>query len=142
MTPETIEMLQAALAGEHAAIYGYGVVGSHLDENDQARARAAYDSHRARRGALDAILRERGVEPVAAQPVYGLPFPVTDGDSARQLAGLLEDRLAAVYADLVLAADTNELRENAARWLTEVAVRASSWTGTTVAFPGLQGSPS
>lgn len=43
--------LQAALAAEHAAVYGYGVVGGRIDEARRGEARAAYDAHR--RGATN-----------------------------------------------------------------------------------------
>ncbi|MYS45182.1 DUF4439 domain-containing protein, partial [Streptomyces sp. SID5998] len=43
---------QAALAAEHAAVYGYGVVGGRIGRERRAEARTAYDAHRARRDAL------------------------------------------------------------------------------------------
>ncbi|MGV9237981.1 DUF4439 domain-containing protein, partial [Streptomyces nigra] len=45
---ETVTALQAALAAEHAAVYGYGVVGGRIGEDRRSDARAAYDAHRAR----------------------------------------------------------------------------------------------
>ncbi|MGC3005519.1 DUF4439 domain-containing protein, partial [Streptomyces sp. G35A] len=47
-----LRALQAALAAEHAAVYGYGVVGGRIGKDRRAEARAAYDAHRARRDAL------------------------------------------------------------------------------------------
>ncbi|MBZ9641095.1 DUF4439 domain-containing protein, partial [Streptomyces sp. PSKA30] len=77
-----LRALQAALAAEHAAVYGYGVVGGRIDEGRRTEARAAYDAHRARRDALVLEVRNLGGEPVAAAGGYALPFPVTDSTTA------------------------------------------------------------
>jgi hypothetical protein len=128
--------LQAALAAEHAAVYGYGVVGGRIGAARRSEARAAYDAHRARRDALTREVRDLGGEPVAANAAYALPFPVPDAPAAARLAARLEDRVAGVYADLVRAA-TGARRASAAAALREAAVRAVRWSGESVAFPGL-----
>jgi len=128
--------LQAALAAEHAAVYGYGVVGGRIREERRAEARAAYDAHRARRDALAREVRDLGGKPVAAAAGYALPFAVTDSESAARLAAELEDRVAGVYSDLVRAAE-GQRRGTAAAALREAAVRAVRWRGGSVAFPGL-----
>lgn len=134
----TIDAAQAALAGEHACVYGYGVVGAHLPDGGPA-ALAALAAHRDRRDALMVLIREAGADPVAAEPGYALPSPVTDGATARALAVLLEERLGALYADLVGTAETPELREFAVRGVVAAAVQALSWGGSPTAFPGLDG---
>lgn len=128
--------VQAALAAEHAVVYGYGVVGARVPAAREAEARAAYDAHRARRDALRRTVTDLGGTPVAAEAAYALPFVVPDSAAAVRLAADLEDRVAAVYADLVRAA-TADLRRDAAGWLREAAVRAVRWRGESVAFPGL-----
>lgn len=128
--------LQAALAAEHAAVYGYGVVGAYLARNRRETARTCYDAHRAQRDLLRGLLLERRCEPVTAAPAYGLPFQVTDGTDAVRLAAHLENGLAAVYADLVAVAD-RRLRTVGAEGLRDSAVRASQWSGESTAFPGL-----
>ncbi|MFF9818325.1 ferritin-like domain-containing protein [Streptomyces sp. NPDC014006] len=133
---EVIRALQAALAAEHAAVYGYGVVGGRIGTARRAEARAAYDAHRARRDALVREVRDRGARPVAAAAGYALPFPVPDADAAVRLAADLEDRVAGVYSDLVRAS-AGERRREAAGALREAAVRAVRWRGGSVAFPGL-----
>ncbi|HJU96942.1 MAG TPA: ferritin-like domain-containing protein [Jiangellaceae bacterium] len=135
------DALQAALAGEHACVYGYGLVGAHAGTRDEPAARAAYESHRARRDLLAAQLRARRAEPVAALPAYGVPFAVTDAVTASRLAGLLEERLAPLYADLVAVAANPVLREQAARALVETSVRSAGWTGGIRALPGLDPVP-
>ncbi|MFK4147398.1 ferritin-like domain-containing protein [Streptomyces sp. NPDC004065] len=128
--------LQAAIAAEHAAVYGYGVVGGRLGEERRAEARAAYDAHRARRDALTREVRDLGERPAAAAAAYALPFPVTDSATAVRFAAELEERVAGVYSDLVRAAGGARRRE-AAGALREAAVRAVRWRGESVAFPGL-----
>jgi Domain of unknown function (DUF4439) len=134
--PGALRALQSALSAEHAAVYGYGVVGGRLPASEQARARGALDAHRSRRDALARSVRDLGGDPVAADAAYALPFPVRDGRAAVRLAAELEERLAAVYADVVR--DTvGGLRAEAAVALREAAVRAVGWRGGSVPFPGL-----
>ena len=103
--PRALAAAQAALAAEHAAVYGYGVVGARVGDDRRAEAAQAYDAHRARRDALRRTVRDLGGDPVAADAAYALPFPVPDAAAAVRLAAVLEDRVADVYADLVRAAD-------------------------------------
>ncbi|MER7566725.1 ferritin-like domain-containing protein [Streptomyces sp. NPDC048523] len=143
---QELEALQKALAAEHAAVYGYGVVGGRIREDRRVEARAAYDAHRARRDALVREVRGLGGTPVAAAAAYALPFPVPDSAAAVRLAAGLEDRVAGVYSDVVRATGGGR-RSTAAEALREAAVRAVRWRGGSVAFPGLAerattGSPS
>ncbi|MHB9858697.1 ferritin-like domain-containing protein [Streptomyces sp. YIM S03343] len=128
--------VQAALAAEHAVVYGYGVVGGRISEQRRSEAHAAYDAHRARRDALGREVRDLGGRPVAADAAYSLPFPVPDSAAAVRLAAELEERVAAVYSDLVRATE-GARRRDAAGALREAAVRAVRWSGESVAFPGL-----
>ncbi|MCG7204353.1 MULTISPECIES: DUF4439 domain-containing protein [Streptomyces] len=131
-----LKALQAALAAEHAAVYGYGVVGGRVGARRLAEARAAYDAHRSGRDALAREVRDLGGEPVAASAAYALPFAVSDAATAVRLAAELEDRVADVYSDLVRASSGTR-RGSAAGALREAAVRAVRWRGESVAFPGL-----
>lgn len=133
---DLLKAVQAALAAEHAAVYGYGVVGGRIGDDRLPEAREGYAAHRARRDALGRTVRELGGTPAAAAPAYALPFPVPDPGAAVRLAAELESRVCAVYADLVGAAD-GPLRREAAGALREAAVRAVRWRGDGVAFPGL-----
>ncbi|GGJ61718.1 DUF4439 domain-containing protein [Streptomyces brasiliensis] len=128
--------VQAALAAEHAAVYGYGVVGGRVGAERRGEARAAYDAHRARRDALVREVRDLGGRPVASSAAYALPFAVPDAAAAVRLAAELEDRVAGVYSDLVRATE-GARRGSAAQALREAAVRAVRWRGGSVAFPGL-----
>ncbi|WP_406725237.1 ferritin-like domain-containing protein [Streptomyces sp. GD-15H] len=131
-----LRALQAALAAEHAAVYGYGVVGGRIAKERRTDARAAYDAHRARRDALVRDVEDTGGEPVVAAAGYALPFPVPDAAAAVRLAAELENRVAGVYSDLVRAS-RGARRRAAAEALREAAVRAVRWSGESVAFPGL-----
>ncbi|THA24234.1 DUF4439 domain-containing protein [Streptomyces sp. RKND-216] len=128
--------LQAALSAEHAAVYGYGVVGGRIAQDRRSAARAAYAAHKARRDALRRRVRDLGGTPQPAAAAYALPFDVPDAEAALRLAAELEDRVAAVYADLVRASADGRRRDAAAA-LREAALRAVRWRGTGVAFPGL-----
>ncbi|MFE3829081.1 DUF4439 domain-containing protein [Streptomyces sp. NPDC059092] len=136
MTTRALEAAQAALAAEHAAVYGYGVVGGRVGHARRAEATAAYTAHRARRDALARTVRDMGARPAVAAAAYALPFDVPDRAAAERLAAELEDRIAGVYSDLVRASK-GPLRREAAGALREAAVRAVRWRGSGVAFPGL-----
>ncbi|WP_121719895.1 ferritin-like domain-containing protein [Streptomyces sp. E2N171] len=131
-----LRALQAALAAEHAAVYGYGVVGGRIGEQRRTEARTAYDAHRARRDALVRDVKDAGGTPVAAAAGYALPFPVPDAAAAVRLAAELEMRVAGVYADVVRSSG-GERRRSAAEAMREAAVRSVRWSGESVAFPGL-----
>lgn len=131
-----IDAAQAALAAEHAAVYGYGVVGGQSGAGRKAEARQAYDAHRARRDAMARTVADLGAAPVAAAAGYALPFPVKDPAAAVRLAAYLEEHVAGAYGDLVRAS-IGGIRQDAASALREAAVRAVRWRGGSVAFPGL-----
>ncbi|MEW2417098.1 ferritin-like domain-containing protein [Streptomyces sp. NPDC046866] len=131
-----LEAAQAALAAEHAAAYGYGVIGARASAARAEEAREAYGGHLARRDALARSVREMGGSPRPAEPAYALPYEVRTPADAERLAAEIEDRVAGAYSDLVRAAD-GRLRREAADALSAAAVRAARWRGTGVAFPGL-----
>lgn len=131
----------SALAGEHAAIYAFGVVGARLERSEQRLAVAALSRHAGRRDALAALIAGTS-EPVTAEPAYRLPFPVRNRAEALRLAALVGDRLAALYEALVIATDDTALRTLAVSALQSAAADAASWrlragvVPVTVAFPG------
>jgi hypothetical protein len=133
---DEIEALQNALAAEHAAVYGYGVVGAMLTGADQAKARADWTAHRVARDTLEAMIGKLGATPVAASPAYDLPFAVTGAASARRLAALLEEGATRAYLAVVAVSDPT-LRSFGALAMQPPAARAATWRGTTEAFPGM-----
>ncbi len=134
--------LQGWLAGEHAAVYGYGVLGGRLPRPMRSAAIAARDAHRARRDGLQELLTGRGQLPVPAAPAYDVPGPPGSPAEALVVATGIEERLARATYAVVVAADTPAVRRLAAGGLQEQAVRATGWRARAsmspapTAFPG------
>lgn len=134
-----LDALQAAVAAENAAIYGYSVAGARLrDRTLKAAARADYDVHRAQLQAVAEWLGARGATAPAPPPVYALPTPITDDAAATALLARLEEACCATYADVVALAD-GDLRRAAALALQSAAIRESRWRRQPTPFPGLVG---
>ena len=132
-----VAALQAALGAEHAAVYGYGVAGAHLAGARQKAAARDWAAHEAARDTLAAMIIALGGQPVAAAAAYQLPFPVHSAPAAVMLAAFLEDRVAAAYLGVVAISEAR-LRMFGGRALQSAALRATSWRGQTLAFPGLE----
>jgi hypothetical protein len=133
-----IAAMQAALAAEHAAVYGYGVTGAMLTGKAKSLAYADWRAHEIARDTLAAMIVKLGATPVAASPAYTLPFAVTNASSARRLAAVLEDGVTRAYLGLVGVND-RALRTFGALAMQPPATRAAAWRGSTVAFPGMPG---
>lgn len=141
---------QAALAAEHRAVFGYGVLGPHLAGTDQTLAIACSDAHEQLRDRTEVDLQAAQLTPVAAAPDYPDLYPVTSPIAARRLAVRLEDGCATAWRYLYLqAAAPGEaharLRASAQSALTAAAVRAAKWrvrlapSAATEPFPGISG---
>jgi hypothetical protein len=133
---QALQALQAALAAEHAAVYGYGVAGALLSGADRATALTDWKLHQEARDTLQQMISKRGATPVAASAAYGLPFTVDDARSARRLAAALEDSVTQAYLGLVAVTEP-ALRTFGALAMLPPANRAAAWRGSTVAFPGM-----
>lgn len=133
-------LLGTLLEAEHAAVYGYGVLGARLDEDARRSALAAFDNHRARRDQLAALLRAGGSAAPAALPAYDVMAATPQ--QALGLAVRLEEGLSIRWRDLVAGTDDPDLRALAVAGLQETAVRAAQWrllaggVPVTVALPG------
>ncbi|MFE9255993.1 ferritin-like domain-containing protein [Streptomyces sp. NPDC006879] len=127
---------QSALAAEHAAVYGYGVIGARTSADRRAEARQDYAAHRDGRDALLEAVHELGGSPRPSLAAYALPFGVSAPADTVRLAVWIEERIAGSYGDLVRAGE-GQLRTLAAEALREAALRAARWRGGGVAFPGL-----
>jgi hypothetical protein len=141
---------QAALASEHRAAFGYGLLGAHLHGSPQlALAIACSDAHEALRDATEEAISAAGLAPVAAAADYPDLYPVNDPGQAAALAVHVEDGCAAAWRFLYsvaaesTGAPTTRLRSTAQTALTASAIRATKWrlvtdpSSATVAFPGL-----
>ncbi|MCV2488990.1 ferritin-like domain-containing protein [Geodermatophilus sp. YIM 151500] len=135
--------LNEALAAEHAAVWGYGVVGAALPPEGRGEAVAAEGAHRDARDGLVALLGGRGVDPVDAEGGYELPFPVLSPVDAAALAAVLEDGVAAAWVRVLDRAVEQPVRVLAVAMLGTTEVRAVGWRAAagqspvTRAFPGL-----
>lgn len=137
----SVTALQAALAAEQAASYGYGIVGSHLTQSARQFAEAAADcvAHERARDSLVAMITALGATPGPEAVAYRLPMSVRTAADAVSLAIILERRVEAAYLGLVAAAGTG-LRSFGARQMRDAAVRCARWSGRSQAFPGLPAS--
>jgi hypothetical protein len=134
-----VAALQAALAAEDAAVFGYGVAGAHLSGSRLAAAEQYWTGHNEARDTLTSMITSLGASPVAAQAFYQLPFAVRDATSAMALAAYLEDGVTRAYLGVVAVANTR-LRGFGALAMQGPAQRAAYWRGSTEAFPGLAAS--
>jgi hypothetical protein len=137
MAPDDTYMraLQAALAGEHAAVWASGRAAGGLDGASRRTALRQLDEHRTTRDRIRRTLVDLGATPVEAAPAYQEPFAIETREDARALMVLVNTRLAATYADLA-AASPAAGRRPAAIASAEAAVRAIDWGGEAEAFPG------
>src|SRR5215210_4609969 len=135
--------LNDALAAEHTAVWGYGVVGAALGADAQPLAATAEAAHRDVRDQVIALLAGREADVVDAQGAYALPFPVLSEVDAAALGAVLEAGVAAAWVRVLDQAAERSTRELAVAVLGATEVRAVGWrvaagqTPVTRAFPGL-----
>ena len=133
-------LLTALLEAEHAAVYGYGVLGARLGLGARRVAFTAFEAHRARRDELEGLLRSRGDEVAVTRTAYDVAAP--SAAAAYALAVRVEEGLAVRWRDLVAGTDAADLRTLGVGGLTDSAVRAARWRReqgrrpATVALPG------
>ncbi|WP_104526190.1 ferritin-like domain-containing protein [Blastococcus atacamensis] len=142
-TTEENGALADALAAEHAAVWGYGVVGAALPAAQRQAVTAAENAHRDVRDQLTSLLTERGEDPAGPEGGYALPFPVLSAVDAAALAATLEDGVASAWVRVLDRATERPTRELAMSVLGAAEVRAVGWRGAagrtpmTRALPGL-----
>lgn len=132
MTAFSDTAVLAAIEGEEAALYAYGVAGPWLDGADRDLALGGLAAHRARVLALRATASDAAEQGAPGGFITG---PVDSAESARALLAGVEARLAATYADLAAAVAGGE-RRNAVLAGCECSVRSVAWGAPTAAFPG------
>ena len=136
--------LGEALAAEHAAVWGYGVVGAALDEKARQPAEDAEAAHRDVRDQVSTLLADRKAEVVDAKGGYALPFPVLSAVDAAALGAVLEDGVTAAWVRVLDQAAERSTRELAVGVLSAAEVRAVGWRvaagkpPVTRPFPGLK----
>jgi len=135
LAPATASALSRLLAGEHAAVFAYGLVTARAPRGRVERARALWQAHRARRDELEARLSAAGVDVPASEPAYDAGQPPTTADQVVALAAKVEDGLAAV-AFAAVTATSGSARAEVALDLVRAARRSAAWTGESTALPG------
>jgi Domain of unknown function (DUF4439) len=125
------DALSAAIAGEDAAIYAYGVIGPRLSGADLILAQQAEVAHRNTRDQFAATMPS----PPAPEVVYALPFPVTDAAGALALAVTVEERCTALWRAAVAAAAPAD-RPTPLTVMIGTATRATAFRRRAGAFPG------
>jgi hypothetical protein len=139
--------LESVLAGEHAAIYGYGVAGAVLVKLQApvtmiAAARGGLDAHRVSRDRLSDAIATLGGTPPGALAAYQIPFALGNPAACLRLLITLEDRLCGIAGAAVASPDGRTLSADV---LGAAAVRAAQLrllsglpaSRAAVAFPGL-----
>lgn len=139
-TTSSVDALQRTLAAEHAAIFVFGALGGRASELPDAPLRsalsAAYDVHLERRDQLRTMVTTAGGDPVAAEPAYRLPQPLTTADQIRAEALRVERGCVTTYAALV-AASAGPDRLWAVEALAATAVGEVAFGGRPEPLPGL-----
>ncbi|MBU9764590.1 DUF4439 domain-containing protein [Mycobacterium sp. TNTM28] len=131
-----------AVAVEHGAIYGYGLVSAHSTPEDNALVATAMAEHRARREAAIAMLEARSVTPPLPAAGYQLPAPLNDPTDAANLAIRMEEDASVAWRAVLEQASSDKDRSFAVTALTQTAVTAATWRAglnvapVTVPFPG------
>jgi hypothetical protein len=135
-----VEAMQEALAGEHAAVYVYGVLGGRVSDSRSPvlaqQLASAYAAHRGRRDQLTTLVRRAGGDPVAADLSYRVPNPATTEAQLRAAARTVEQRCAAVYADMVGSTSRAD-RAYAVAALSDTAVRGLTFGARPTPYPGV-----
>lgn len=139
MTP--LQALQRTLAGEHASVYVYGVLGGRVSSSEQPALSghlvSAYIVHRGRRDQLLRLVRAANGDPVAAETSYELPTPSRTADELTRAARIIEQRSGAVYAEAV-ESTSRANRKWAIDALLDSSVRQLSFGAEPVSFPGVR----
>jgi hypothetical protein len=134
--------LCAALANEHAVVYGYGIVSAHCGPQMNALVSSALSQHRARRDQIIAMLAGRKVAAPVAAAGYQLPMPVDTPTDAARLAARMEKDTETAWRAFAEQAQSSEDRTVAVTALTQSAVLSARWKQQlgdwpiTTAFPG------
>jgi hypothetical protein len=135
-----LQALQATLAGEHAAVWIYGVLGAQASQSRTPELfdelSQAYALHRKRRDQVEVTISRLGAQPVAAQVSYELPNPARTAAQQRAAALEVEQRLADIYGQMV-ESTTHAQRRWAITALGDCAVRQLRFGGAPTDLPGM-----
>lgn len=124
-----------AVAAEHAAIYGYGVVSAHSLPTRNDLISESMAQHRERREAVLAMLADRDVAAPLPAAGYQLPMEVGSPTEAARLAVRIEDDCAVAWRAVLEQSESEDDRRFALTALTQCAVRAAQWRQVLGAWP-------
>jgi hypothetical protein len=135
-----LDALQQTLGAEHAAVYVFGVLGGRVADLPAPVLRAAistaYDVHRTRRDALEAMVTAAGADPVPAEPAYEVTRDLgTPGQLAS--AALRAERACLTTYGALVAASTGAARKWAVAALVETAASELGFGGSAEPLPGI-----
>lgn len=143
MSKEQTAALQEALRAEYAIIWAYGVIGAHSLPQRQDQVTAVELRHRVRRDTTQSLIIAAGATPAASEPAYELTKPITTPTEAMDVAGVLEDKVAAAWRYVLGRSTDGDVRTLAVDSLIDAATQALRWrqvvsgaAATTQAFPG------
>ncbi len=141
LAADTATALQAALAAEQVAVWGYDLVAAY-DPADADTIAVIREGHLARAQATATSLVSGGSTAPSPAPSYAIPKPVTDVAGARALAAAIEGDCMAAWRGVIGATDDTNIRNTAlaglsdsAVWLTTLKLAANT-SPATVPFPG------
>lgn len=136
-----LDAVQQTLAGEHAAVHTYGVLGGRAADLEPASFRSdlatAYDVHVARRDDLRRLVTALGGDPVAAEPSYRLPSGLTTRTAISAEALRTEGACVEQYGALVAAVGPGVARRWAVTALGQSALTTLAFGGSPQALPGV-----
>lgn len=130
-----------AVAVEHAAIYGYGVVSAHSLPTRNELVSEAVAQHRERREAAVALLAERQTKVPLPAIGYQLPMVVDTPTSAAKLAVRMESDCAVAWRAVLEQADSEQDRAFAVTALSQCAVMMARWRRVLGAWPVTEAFP-
>ena len=135
-----VRALQDVLAGEHAAIYLFGVLGGQVSRSEQPQLAeliaASYSAHITRRDALNDLVTAHHQRPVAAASAYRVPADIDTTAGARALALRTEERCLQLYGQAI-ESTTGADRAWAIIALRDGAVDVVSYGARPTDFPGM-----
>ena len=139
-TSPAVDGLQRTLAAEHATVFVLSALGGRASSLSSAPLRAAlataYDVHVQRRDQLRRMITGAGGEPVAAEPAYRLPSPLTSATQIEAEALRVQRGCVTTYAALV-AVTAGADRRWAVGALVATAVAEAAFGGVPEPLPGL-----
>ena len=130
-----------ALAAEHAAIYGYGLVSAHVMPDDNELVSESLAQHRDRRESVLALMNDRSLKAPMPAAGYQLPMVVNNATNAAKLAVRMEGDCAVAWRAVLEQTDSDQDRAFGTNALTQCAVLAARWREVLGAWPITQAFP-